>query len=225
MEIKICGIANMEDASFVASCGVDAIGFIFYPKSPRYVAPEMVKNIIEKIPTEITRVGVFVNHDVAEVKETVDFCGLDLVQLHGDESPAYCGQFPRSQVIKAFAPRTEDDLEKMKAYPVNAVLVDAHDPVHYGGTGEQAEWTLAARVKATHPLILAGGLSMANIKEAIEQASPHAVDINSGVEIAPGKKDHQKVKAIIDLVHQLKGEDAGIFGKRIISTTEQKVYL
>jgi phosphoribosylanthranilate isomerase len=211
MEIKICGITNMEDASFVATCGADAIGFIFYPKSPRYVAPETVKKIIETIFTEITTVGVFVNHDVAEVKQTIDFCGLDMVQLHGDESPAYCGQFPRSQVIKAFAPRTEDDLVNVKKYPVKAILVDAHDPVRYGGTGEQADWNLAAKVKATHPLILAGGLSMANIHEAIEHASPHAVDINSGAERSPGKKDHQKIKAIIDLVHQLESEDTRVF--------------
>jgi phosphoribosylanthranilate isomerase len=213
MEIKICGITNMEDASYVASCGAEAIGFIFYPKSPRYVAPETVKKIIEAIPQEITKVGVFVNHDVAEVKETIDFCGLDLIQLHGDESPAYCSQFPQSRVIKAFAPRTEDDLVNMRVYPVKAILVDAHDPRRYGGTGEQANWTLAAKVKETHPLILAGGLSMANIKEAVEQTSPHAVDVNSGAEIAPGKKDHQKVRAIIDLVHQLGENSVKIFGR------------
>ena len=213
MEIKICGITNMEDASFVATCGADAIGFIFYQKSPRYVAPEKVKKIIDTIPTEITKIGVFVNHDVAEVKQTIDYCALDLVQFHGDEPPAYCGQFPRSHVIKTFAPRTEDDLSKIREYQVKAILVDAHDPVRYGGTGRQADWRLAAKVKATHPLILAGGLSMANIKEAAEQSSPHAVDISSGVEIEPGKKDHQKVKAIIDLVHQLRGEDVGILRK------------
>ena len=96
MEIKICGITNIEDATYVAQCGADALGFIFYPKSPRYVAPERAKEIIEKIPKEIAKVGVFVNHDAEEVKETIDFCGLDLVQLHGDESPAYCSQFPQS---------------------------------------------------------------------------------------------------------------------------------
>ena len=212
-QIKICGITNREDAAFVATCGADAIGFIFYQKSPRYVAPETVKKIIETLPTEITKVGVFVNHDVSEVKETIDFCGLDMVQLHGNETPTYCGQFPRSQVIKAFAPRTEDDLEKMKAYPVKAVLVDAYDPQHYGGTGEQSDWPLAAKIKETYPLILAGGLSMANIHEAIKHASPHAVDINSGAEIVPGHKDHQKVKAIINLVHQFEGEDTAIFSR------------
>ena len=213
MEIKICGITNMEDATFVAKCGADAIGFIFYPKSPRYSEPERVKKIIEKIPKEIAKVGVFVNHDAAEVKETIDFCGLDLVQLHGDESPAYCGQFPQSQVIKTLAPRTEDDLGNVREYPVKAILVDAHDPVRYGGTGEQSDWILAAKVKETHPLILAGGLTLDNIQEAVETVSPHAVDINSGTERSPGKKDHQKVKEIIDLVHQLGGEDARIFGR------------
>ena len=211
-QIKICGITNVQDASCAAKCRADAIGFIFYPKSPRYVAPEMVKTIIETLPTEIAKVGVFVNHDVAAVKEIIDFCGLDMVQLHGDETPAYCSQFPRSRVIRAFAPRTEDDLKKMKAYPVKAFLVDAYDPKRYGGTGEQSDWILAAKAKAAHPLILAGGLSMTNIREAIEHASPHAVDINSGAEIAPGQKDHHKVKAIIELVHQLGGKkDAGIF--------------
>ena len=213
MEIKICGVTNMEDASCVATCGADAIGFIFYPKSPRYAEPERVKEIIEKIPKEITKVGVFVNHDVVEVKETIDFCGLDLVQLHGEESPAYCGQFPQSQVIKTLAPRTEDDLGNVREYPVKAILVDAHDPVRYGGTGEQSDWILAAKVKETSPLILAGGLTLDNIQEAVETVSPLAVDINSGTEIAPGKKDHQKIKAIIDLVHQLGGEDAKIFGR------------
>jgi phosphoribosylanthranilate isomerase len=210
-QIKICGITNMEDASYVATCGADAIGFIFYPKSPRYVAPERVKTIIETLPTKITTVGVFVNHDVAEVKETINFCGLDMVQLHGNESPAYCGQFPRSQVIKAFALRTENDLENMREYPVKAMLVDAYNPQRYGGTGERSDWILAAKAKATHPLILAGGLSMTNIQEAIEHTSPHAVDINSGAEISPGRKDHVKVKTIINLVHQLGGKDAGIF--------------
>jgi len=203
MEIKICGITNTEDASFVATCGADAIGFIFHPKSPRYVAPKTVKKIIQKLPDDITTVGVFVNLDPEEVKEIVEFCGLDMVQLHGDESPAYCEGFPQSQVIKAVALKGEDDLEQLRAYPVRAILVDAYDPLRHGGTGKKSDWTLAAKVKETHPLILAGGLSMANIKEAIEHCSPHAVDINSGVEGSPGRKDHDKVKEIIDLVFRM----------------------
>jgi phosphoribosylanthranilate isomerase len=212
-EIKICGITNREDALFVAECGADAIGFIFYPKSPRYVALEAAKEIIRELPAGITKVGVFVNHDVVEIKKTFELCGLDLVQLHGVESPAYCGQFPASLVIKAFAPRAEDDLEKLRGYPVRAILVDTYDPQRYGGTGEQSDWSLAAQVKEQHPLILAGGLSIANIQEAIELVAPHAVDINSGVERSPGKKDHHKIKEIIELVHQIGEEDVGIFGR------------
>ena len=210
-QIKICGITKSEDAAFVAECGADAVGLIFHPKSPRYVAPETVKQIIRKLPADITTVGVFVDLNPQQVKDIVAFCGLDMVQLHGSESPAYCGGFPKSHVIKAWAPQTEDDLEQLKEYPVQAILVDAYDPVRHGGTGERADWDLAARVKETHPLILAGGLSMANIQEAIECCSPHAVDINSGVEDSPGRKDHQKVKALIELVRELGGEDAGIF--------------
>jgi phosphoribosylanthranilate isomerase len=212
-QIKICGITNTEDASFVAQCGADAIGFIFHPQSPRYVAPETVKKIIKKLPDDITTVGVFVNLDPDEVKEIVQFCGLDMVQLHGAESPAYCGGFPRSQVIKAVALKEGDDLERLRGYPVRAILVDAYDPVRYGGTGGKSDWALAAKVKEQHPLILAGGLSMANIQEAIELVSPPAVDINSGVEHSPGRKDHHKVKEIIEIVHEVGGEDAGIFDR------------
>jgi phosphoribosylanthranilate isomerase len=211
-QIKICGITNSEDAAFVAECGADAVGFIFHPKSPRYVAPETVKQIIGKLPADITTVGVFVDLNPVQVKDIAAFCGLGMVQLHGSESPAYCGGFPRSQVVKAVALKEEVDVEHLGAYPVRAILVDAYDPVRRGGTGERANWDLAVKVKETHPLILAGGLSIENIKEAMEHCSPHAVDINSGVEGSPGRKDHQKVKEIIELVRELGGEDAGIFG-------------
>jgi len=216
-DIKICGITNTEDAAFAAACGADAIGFIFYPKSPRYVAPEIVKGIIKDLPDDIadtiTKVGVFVNHDIQEVKKTVKLCGLDMVQLHGDESPEYCCHFPSSLVIKALAPRTVDDLAQLREYPVRAILVDAYDPVRHGGTGGKSDWDLAVKVKETHPIILAGGLSIANIQEAIERVAPHAVDISSGAEISPGKKDHQKIKAIIELVRQLGGKRGKIFGR------------
>jgi phosphoribosylanthranilate isomerase len=212
-QIKICGITNIEDACFAVACEADAIGFIFHAPSPRYVTPERAKEIIEKLPDGITKVGVFVNHDCLEVKKIMILCGLDMVQLHGAESPAYCSEFPRSQVIKAIAPRGEDDLKGLRAYPVAAILVDAYDPQRHGGTGEKADWALAAKVKEHHPLILAGGLSLTNIREAITCVSPDAVDINSGVESAPGRKDHARVKEIIELVHQLGGEGRKIFGR------------
>ncbi|UCD70864.1 MAG: phosphoribosylanthranilate isomerase [Syntrophobacterales bacterium] len=213
-EIKICGITTMEDASFTAECGVDALGFIFYARSPRYVAPERAREIIESIPDGITNVGVFVNHDALEVKKIVEFCGLDLVQLHGDESPEYCRQFPASLLIKAFSPRREAHLRKLSSYPVRAILVDAYNPCRYGGTGKRSDWRLAAMVKQTHPLILSGGLNGDNIRQAIEIVSPHAVDINSGVESCPGRKDPEKVSAIIDIVRRIDGKGTKIFQRR-----------
>jgi phosphoribosylanthranilate isomerase len=211
--IKICGITNYEDACLAATSGADAIGFIFHPPSPRYVAPETVKKIIEELPYAVITVGVFVNLDVEEVKRIMTLCSLDMLQLHGAESPAFCRQFPRSQVIKSIALRTEADLAPLKEYQVKALLVDAFDPQRHGGTGEKADWALAARVKEHYPLILAGGLSLANIQEAIKAVSPDAVDVNSGVEIAPGKKDHKKVKEIIELVHSLRVHRTTIFNR------------
>jgi len=211
--IKICGITNIEDACFAAASGADAIGFIFHPPSPRYVTPEIVKGIIEELPYAVITVGVFVNLDCMEVKQIMDLCRLDMIQLHGAESPAFCREFPRSQVIKAIALRSEDDLAQLRHYAVKAMLVDAFDPQRHGGTGQRAEWALAAKVKELHPLILAGGLSLANIQEAIKAVSPDAVDINSGVENTPGHKDHIKVKEIIELVHSLGEEKATIFGR------------
>jgi len=202
IEIKICGITNFGDAFAVAKSGADALGFIFYPKSPRYVSPEEARKIIKNLPGEITRVGVFVNHRAEELKEIIEFCGLNLVQLHGDETPGYCRQLPASIVIKAFSPKTENDLQVLKDYQVKAILVDTHDPKLYGGTGETSNWELASKIKESHPLILSGGLNIDNIIEAIETVHPDAVDINSGVEVSPGKKDHNKVSEIIKIVRK-----------------------
>jgi phosphoribosylanthranilate isomerase len=215
--IKICGITNYEDACLAAVSGADAIGFIFHPPSPRYVTPETVKRIIAELPYAVITVGVFVNMNVEEVKRIMNLSGLDMLQLHGAESPAFCSRFPRSQVIKSVALRTEADLAPLKEYPVKAVLVDAFDPQRHGGTGEKADWTLAAKVKKQHPLILAGGLSPANIKEAIGAVSPEAVDVNSGVESSPGRKDHAKVKEMIGLVHSLRVHRTTIFNKNKVS--------
>lgn len=203
MEIKICGITNLEDALFTSSCGADAIGFIFYPKSPRYVTPKSVRNIIDNLPVDIVKVGVFVNHDAGEISEIVRYCRLDMIQLHGDESPEYCRQFSDTLLIKAFAPRCEKDLNILREYPVRAILIDSHDTGRYGGTGKTSDWNLAMKVKNTHPLILSGGLNTENILEAIETVSPHAVDVNSGVEDLPGKKNQEKVKRIIEMVHDI----------------------
>jgi phosphoribosylanthranilate isomerase len=201
VEIKICGITNLEDAYLSIDCGADALGFIFYPKSLRYVAPGRAKEIIEKLPSGIAKVGVFVNQEVGEVKEITGFCRLDLIQLHGDESPGYCNHFPASSLIKAIS--RGKGIRRGEHYSVRAFLVDARERGFYGGTGQKSDWGLTRRLKETHPVILAGGLKRENIEEAIRIVGPRAVDINSGVEISPGKKDPGKVSEIIRLVREM----------------------
>lgn len=204
MEIKICGITNLEDANNACTYGADALGFIFYKKSPRYITPEMAKHIIENLPHPITRVGVFVNHEIKALKDVYEFCRLDLIQLHGDESPEYCRQLPRFILIKALSHGRENDISIVKDYPVKAILIDAHDPGLYGGTGRKSDWEMAMKLKKIHPLVLSGGLNPGNILEAIETVLPNAVDVNSGVEVLPQKKDPEKMKIIIKMVHAVK---------------------
>ncbi|MGZ6210238.1 MAG: phosphoribosylanthranilate isomerase, partial [Syntrophales bacterium] len=200
MEIKICGITNMEDAVMAFAYGADALGFIFYEKSPRYVSPEKAMRVIRNLPDDISKVGVFVNHGIHAVREIYDFCGLDMIQLHGDESPAYCRELPPSILIKAISPGNEKDLGIIEQYGVKAIMVDARDSGLYGGTGKRSNWELAAKLKAMRPLVLSGGLNPGNIFTAIRTVSPHAVDVNSGVELSPGKKDPKKVRSIIETV-------------------------
>ena len=208
VKVKICGITNIGDAYSAAECGVDALGFIFYPKSQRYIAPAKAKEMIQKLSPEIIRVGVFVNQEIHAVKEIVSFCGLHLIQLHGDESPEYCGQFPMSTLIKAVSCQTEKEIQELKNYPVAAILVDAREAGHYGGTGKNSDWRLAIKVKEKHPLILAGGLNRENIREAIERVRPQAVDINSGVETSPGKKDPHKIREIMEIIRATDKDEA-----------------
>jgi phosphoribosylanthranilate isomerase len=202
-EIKICGITRLEDALCAAAFGADAVGFIFHEASPRFIAPEKVKTITAKLPGRIAKVGVFVNREREEVERTVDMCGLDLIQFHGDESPAYCLRFPSERVIKAVSPRTAEELRGLDVYEVRAFLVDARHAGRYGGTGKRADWELASRLGELHPLILAGGLDESNIAEALVAVSPRAVDINSGCESAPGIKDHDRMRRIIGMIRKM----------------------
>jgi len=197
-EIKICGMTNAADAVNAAQCGANALGFIFYPNSPRYILPEAARKIIDKLPRDVYKVGVFVNHEAKVIKEIVEFCGLDFIQLHGDESPRYCRAFPESRVIKAISAQTSH----FSDYPVRIILLDASHPELYGGTGKKSDWDLAVKIKEKHALILSGGLNLENIREALTIVSPDAVDINSGVELSPGKKDAEKVKKIIEIVRK-----------------------
>ncbi|MBW6485240.1 MAG: phosphoribosylanthranilate isomerase [Syntrophobacterales bacterium] len=199
-EIKICGITNSEDALAAAALGANALGFIFQATSPRYISPIEAKEIIELLPPAITRVGVFVNSGGDEVKKTADICGLDIIQLHGDESPEYCRRFPPKSLVKAVFLSSNDDLACLGSYHVRAFLADSRHDGRYGGTGRKANWELAARAAEKYPLILAGGLSETNIAAALTKVKPAAVDINSGIEKAPGIKDHERMRQLIAVV-------------------------
>jgi phosphoribosylanthranilate isomerase len=213
-EIKICGITRIEDALCAAESGADAVGFIFHEASPRYIDPERAKEIVTALCGRITTVGVFVNRKAQEVERTAGECGLDLIQLHGDESPDYCRYFPSGRVIKTVFPRTPEGLRAFDLYAVRALLVDARDVARYGGTGKRADWTLAATLAKRHPLILAGGLNEKNVGEALAAVAPQAVDINSGCEKAPGVKDHERLRQIVGMIRR-----AGAPGKKVIFNT------
>jgi phosphoribosylanthranilate isomerase len=201
-EIKICGITNVEDALCAADCGADAVGFIFHPASPRFIPPEQAKGIADALPEGIARVGVFVNRCAAEVERIAEACGLDFIQLHGDEPPEFCRLFPPGRVIKTVFPRRMDDLQMLAPYKVRAFLIDSRTDGLYGGTGRSADWELAARLREAHPMILAGGLNEGNIHEALSSVAPHAVDINSGIERAPGIKDHERMKRMVEIIRR-----------------------
>ncbi|HOT47529.1 MAG TPA: phosphoribosylanthranilate isomerase [Syntrophales bacterium] len=200
IQIKICGITNIGDGLAAAEAGADALGFVFHPASPRCVTPAQVKAIIDALPPTVCTVGVFVNLPPDEVLQIADLCGLDFIQLHGSETPEYCRRLPRERLIKAVSFRNEADFAATADYPVRAFLVDARDPVRFGGTGKTCDWNLARRFAARHPLILAGGLNADNVGAALEAVQPLAVDLSSGVEAAPGEKDHDKVRAVVTAV-------------------------
>jgi len=199
-QVKICGITNEKDALCAAGCGATALGFIFYPSSPRNIKPADARKIIHVLPDELVKVGVFVNEKAAEIKRMMKYCGLDMIQLHGDESPEFCREFPSAQVIKAVELKNEADFVYAKSYHVGAILVDSRHAGLYGGTGKKANWDLACRIKNKKSLILSGGLNEDNIAQAIKDVAPHALDINSGVESEPGKKDHAKLARIFDII-------------------------
>jgi phosphoribosylanthranilate isomerase len=188
--IKICGITNLEDARLAADLGAHALGFIFYPKSPRSVRPDAARDIIRALPPFVLTVGVFVDEDAGVVRDIASQAGLDWVQVHGSESPDYCKSLGR-RVIKGFRVRGEEIFGELNRYKgaVQAFLLDAYKSGLPGGTGETFDWDLARRAATCGPIILAGGLTANNIAEAIRVAQPAAVDVASGVEAAPGRKD------------------------------------
>ena len=201
VKIKICGITNLEDALLAAELGADALGFIFYAKSPRHVAPETARSIIAQLPPFVAAVGVFVDEAAAVVQELAARVGLDWVQLHGQESPEYCRNLG-CKVIKAFRIKDEGSLRMLADYQgaAQALLLDTYKKGQMGGTGEIFDWHLARKAKKYGHIILAGGLTSENVAMAIATALPMAVDAASGTEAAPGKKDPAKLRAFFEAV-------------------------
>ena len=233
--IKICGITNLEDALIAAEAGADMLGFIFYPPSARYVAPETAKKIVSGLRSQVQipkskvssqaeaasdleletwdlkpkLVGVFVNSPAEEIREIMDFCGLDFAQLHGDESPEMVAAFG-GRAFKAINPQSLPEAEQLaQKFALSAdspsrfthhvsFLVDAFHPTERGGTGITADWGMAAQLARRYPILLAGGLTPENVAEAIAIVRPLGVDVSSGVEASKGKKDPAKVRAFVE---------------------------
>lgn len=202
-KVKICGITNLDDALHAAACGADELGFNFYEKSPRYILPEVAAEIIAALPTVISAVGVFVNHRVGEIVETVNFAGLRAVQLHGDETPLFVSSICRTlgdevDTIKVIRVDDHFSVEQVLNYEADAILLDAFSSYEFGGTGTTFNWKLLDGVGAAiGRFYLAGGLSPKNVADAIRIARPYAVDACSLLESAPGRKDRVKVEQFI----------------------------
>jgi len=195
--VKICGITNLADAQLAVEARADALGFVFYEKSPRHLTIAAAAEISKQLPGFVMRAGVFVNALKAEVLRAISECGLNLLQFHGNEPPEFCLQFGL-MCMKAFRMRDAGTLKELRNYQTSAWLLDAYSPEAAGGTGEKFNWDLAvAAQKFGKPIFLAGGLTPGNVAEAVRQVRPFGVDVSSGVEISPGKKDPAKVRAFI----------------------------
>lgn len=187
-KVKVCGITTGEDAKSAVDLGADALGFVFYPPSPRYIPPEEAREIIRGLPPFVATVGVFVDCPFEEVHDVVTTCGLSAVQLHGSEAPEFCSRF-RVKVIKAFRVQDSELPGDLGRYRTDALLLDTYRKGMPGGTGTPFCWEVAVAAKRFGRVILAGGLTCKNVRQAIETVRPYAVDVSSGVERAPGKKD------------------------------------
>jgi phosphoribosylanthranilate isomerase len=195
--VKICGITNLADAQAAVEAGADALGFNFYEKSPRYVSLKTAAAISKQLPPFVMRVGVFVDAEADFILRAIGEAGLTMLQFHGDEPPEFCTQF-RLMSMKAFRIRDEKSLAELPKYQTEAYLLDAFSSTTLGGTGEKFNWDLAIEAqKLGKPIFLAGGLTPENVAEAVKKVQPFGVDVSSGVEMAPGKKDHAKVKEFI----------------------------
>ena len=196
MIVKICGITRAEDARLAASLGATAIGFIFWPSSPRAISPLRARAIVDAVPASVITVGVFVNAGRDEIEAAADEANLQAVQLHGDETPDLARSLSR-RVIKAI-PLTGDIDGRVNEWPGTMLLLDAHDAARRGGTGRVVDWDRAAAIARTHDIILAGGLGPGNVADAVARVRPAGIDVSSGVESSPGIKDPGKLRALFD---------------------------
>jgi len=205
-KIKICGITNQIDGLHAIDSGADALGFVFYKKSPRHVSPKVVKSIVANLPPFVLPVGVFVNEEAQAVRDIMDECGLALAQIHGDETADYCESLGRP-VIRGIRLRDRNTFMAMAEYKgrarVRGFVLDAYSETAYGGTGTTANWSLAKEAAQSFSFLLAGGLTSDNVQEAIQKVQPYGVDVSSGVEARPGKKDPAKIQAFIQAVKAL----------------------
>ena len=201
VRVKICGVTNATDAVAAAESGADALGFMFFAGSKRHVSRPAAAAIIRELPPLMAKVGVFVNATADDIRRVVAETGIDTLQLHGEEPPEFCAQFAPLKVVKAFRLQDRASLEDCRRYPAHAWLLDSFVAGAHGGTGVVADWNLAEAAARWHRLvILAGGLRVETVAEAVRRVRPFAVDVSSGVESAPGQKDHTKIRAFIQAV-------------------------
>ncbi len=203
MIIKICGITNKEDALHAASLNVDMLGFVFYKKSKRYVKPKVVRDIANELTPEISRVGIFVDEKKERVREIAEDASLNMLQFHGDETPAYCASFKDDyKIIKAFRLKDRKGLKDINDYDTDFYLLDTYIPDTIGGTGRVFDWKILEDYEFLKPIILSGGLNPKNIKGALKAVAPYAVDVSSGIESSPGKKDFELMKKFVENVRR-----------------------
>lgn len=204
VKVKICGITNLEDAKAAVDMGADILGFNFYPKSPRFILPDKALEIINHLPTFVDTAAVFVDALFDQVKDLAELGFLNWLQFHGNETPEYCDAFKWFNVktIKAIRVASEDYVEQAKTYYTDAILLDAFDKSLYGGTGKSFDWSLLTDVNKR--IFLAGGINPENAAEAAE-TGVYGIDICSGVEASPGKKDHDKMEKLFENLKHVRG--------------------
>lgn len=204
MRVKICGITRLEDAQLAVDLGASALGFVFWPGSPRFIEPAQARSIVRSLPPFVTPVGVFVDQSQEHVNAVASLVGFGAVQLHGHETPAYCEGI-RQPVIRAIGIEDTMDPLAVTNWPAGiTLLLDARDDEKHGGTGRIVNWTLAGRIAAMRPSILAGGLQSDNVGAAVDAVRPYAVDVSSGVEARPGVKDPRRMRAFFQAIEAVR---------------------